>query len=199
MYDMNEYEYREIEWERWKIILFPSPQKQQTLRNNLFIVWKGDDDLKWDMSELHLKQELSCTEVYIEGEDVLFTLSDGSKFRIKFFKLDIRISCIYDPYRSENGIYDKNQHQYTEIQAGDKTVLYFTESYLDRNLFILDAEGKVIWDMGQPTPDGFTNCCKADVRDGKLYYTAGHLAVYLNTIMELDTFKTIFRNSAISF
>ena len=203
MYDMNEYEYRKLGWKDFDIVLFPSQQKQQTLDDNLFILY-GDGSVKWELSQLPLKQERICTEISVDEDDTLrFVMSDGMIFRVLYEeeknigKLVLR--CVFDPYFSENGIYDKNRHEYTEVQSGDRTVLHFIGEHLERNLFILDADGETVWKI-QETPNSFVNCCSAVVKDGKLlYYTKNSGSVPVFTAMDIESLEKKFSNAFISF
>ena len=203
MYDMNEYEYRKLRWKDFDVVLFPSQQKQQTPDNNLFILC-SDGSVKWELSQLHLKQERICTEISVDEDDTLhFTMSDGMIFNVLYNEVrnigNIVVRCVFDPYFSEKGIYDKNRHEYTEVQSGDRTVLHFIGNYLERNLFILNADGEVVWKM-QETPDGFVNCYKAVVKDGKLmYYTKNLNGVPVFTTMDIESLEVKFRNAVISF
>lgn len=203
MYDMNEYEYRKLRWKDFDIVLFPSEQKQQTLENNLFILY-GDGSVKWELSELRLKRECICTEISAAEDDTLrFALSNGMSFRVLYTEnrniKDIAVQCAFDPYFSENGIYDKNLIEYNEMQAGERTVLHFVGNYLERNLFILNADGEAVWKMKE-TPDSFVTCFRAVVKNGALYYnTKSSNGIPFFIVMDIESLKVKFRDAQISF
>lgn len=203
MYDMNEYQCQKLRWKDFDVVLFHAQQKQQTLDNNLFIL-NGDDSVKWELSQLHLKQERICTEISIDEDDALrFTMSDGMIFHALCKEVgnvrNIVFRCTFDPYFSENGIYDKNRHEYTEVQSGDRTVLHFIGDYLERNLFILNADGEAVWKI-QEMPNSFVNCYKAVVKDGKLMYdTKNFGGVPVFTTMDIESLEVKFSNAFISF
>ncbi len=203
MYDMQEYEYQKLRWNGFDIVLFPSRQKQQTLNDNFFILY-GSGAVKWELSRLHLKQERICTEVSVCDDDTLrFTLSNGIIFHILYKKTgnvgDIVLRCALDPYFSKNGIYDKNQHEYNEMQSGDRTVLHFIGNYLERNLFILNSDGEVVWKMKE-IPNDFVNCCKAAVKNGKLLYdTKNSNGISFFIAMDIESFEVKFKNAVINF
>lgn len=203
MYDLNEYEYQKLRWKEFDIVLFPSQQKQQTLDNNLFILY-SDGDVKWELSELHLKQERICTEISIDEDDTLrFTMSNGMIFHVMYIEFkNVRktvLKCTFDPYFSEHGIYDKNQHEYTEVQSGDRTVLHFIGDYLERNLFILNADGEAVWKMQEISND-FVTCYKAVVKDGTLsYHTKNPNDFTYFTVMDIESLKIKFERAFINF
>lgn len=72
-------------------------------------------------------------------------------------------------------IFSKGGYKKEEIQAGDRTVVYITNDSgkgfpPDNNLFILDAEGKIVWDMSRvlKRPDA---AVLMKVEDGIMYFT----------------------------
>lgn len=203
MYDMHEYEYRKFRWKDFDIVLFPPQQKQQTPDNNLFILY-GDGRVKWELSELHLKQERICTEISVGEDDTLrFTMSNGMIFRVLYMKIkntgNIVLQCAFDPYFSEKGIYDKKQHEYNEVQSGDRTVLHFIGNYLERNLFILNADGEAVWKMKE-IANGFLNCYNAVVKNGKLfYYTKNSNSIPIFTVMDIESLDVKFKNAVFNF
>lgn len=75
----------------------------------------------------------------------------------------------------ESNLFDMAGYQKRQVQVGDRTVVYFTNAGgkgvpPDNNLFILDSEKKIVWDMSRvlKSPD---TAVMMKVEEGIMYFT----------------------------
>ena len=92
---------------------------------------------------------------------------------------------------------DTGGYKKEQIQAGDKTVVCFmgedgkVSTIPDHNIFILDPEGNVVWDMSMvfKGPDAAVNM---RVEDGKLYFNIFYGYRFCIDLETLETLEKLF-------
>lgn len=181
-------------------------EKSLLPENNLFI-FGAEGDVLWDMSKIHDKGD-SAVGMYVEDGIMYFCTKMGMiKYGIDVatleyaeesrgvkeqrYKLSDAIGE-YDPLAIFKCVRE-------EIQVGDRTVVFIQKddkgNRPENNLFILDAEGYILWHMSMMGSAGSYMTEYMHVEDGAMYFrTSKSRFVYRIDVATLEMEKKEIEN-----